>query len=242
MPEDSYQAVDKNTNSKLSSITINDKNYAEFDSDVLEYNYNLVTEVDTFKVGAKTEVSTSTITGTGDYTFVDGIAKVELVVKAEDESTTTYVINVKKVIPEENITVDQIVSKMGVKVNDNFMYGISPDVAVTTLINTVTKNKGEAVVTDATGKTKTSGVYVTGDKITIKGTTESKTYTIAVRGDVNKDGKITILDLLLVQKHILGKTVLKDEQYYSSELNYDNKISILDLLLIQKHILEKGRL
>lgn len=242
MPAQSFQPIDKNTNSKLSSITINDKNYAEFDGDVTEYNYNLVTDADTFKVGAKTEESTSTITGTGDYTFVDGVATVKLVVTAEDESTTTYIINVKKVIPEENITVDQIVSKMGVKVNESIMYGISPDVAVTTLINTVTKNKGEAVVTDATGKTKTSGVFVTGDKITIKGTAESKTYIIAVRGDVNKDGKITILDLLLVQKHILEKTVLKDEQYYAAELNYDDKISILDLLLVQKHILEKGKL
>lgn len=242
MPEHAFQPVDKNTNSKLSSITINDKNFNEFDSDVVEYNYNLVTTEDKFKIGAKTQESTSTITGTGDYNFVEGIAKVTIVVTAEDESTTTYIINIKKVIPEENITVDQIVSKIGVKVNDNFMYGISPDVAVTTLINTVTKNKGEAIVTDSSGKTKTSGVYVTGDKITIKGTAEKKTYTIAVRGDVNKDGKITILDLLLVQKHILEKTVLKDEQYYASELNYDNKISILDLLLVQKHILEKGKL
>lgn len=242
MPADSYQPVDKDTNSKLSSITINDKNYAEFDKDVTEYNHNLVTESDTFKIGAKTEASTSTVTGTGNYTFVNGVATVKIVVTAEDESTTTYIITVKKVIPEENIIVDQIVSKMGVKVNNNIMYAISPDVAVTTLINTVTKNKGEATVTDKNGKTKTSGIYVTGDKLTIKGTTESKTYVIAVRGDVNKDGKITILDLLLVQKHILGKTVLKDEQYYAAELNYDNKISILDLLLIQKHILEKGKL
>ena len=242
MPADNYNPVDKNTNSKLSAITINDKNYAEFDSDVTEYNYNLVTDLDTFKVGAKTVESTSTILGTGDYNFVNGVAKVEIIVTAEDESTTTYVINVKKVIPEENITVTQIISKMGVKVNEDIMYAISPDIAVTTLINTVTKNKGEAIVTDSSGKSKTSGVFVTGDKITIKGTTENKMFVIAVRGDVNKDGKVTILDLLLIQKHILGKTKLENEQYYSAELNYDDKISILDLLLVQKHILDKGKL
>ena len=131
---------------------------------------------------------------------------------------------------------------MGVKVNEDIMYAISPDIAVTTLINTVTKNKGEAIVTDSSGKSKTSGVFVTGDKITIKGTTENKMFVIAVRGDVNKDGKVTILDLLLIQKHILGKTKLENEQYYSAELNYDDKISILDLLLVQKHILDKGKL
>ena len=97
---------------------------------------------------------------------------------------------------------------MDVKVDGNFMFGISPDVAVTTLINTVTKNGGEASVVDLNGNVKTSGVFSTGDSIVIKGTTESKTFIISVRGDVNKDGKITILDLLLVQKHILEKTVL----------------------------------
>jgi beta-N-acetylglucosaminidase len=242
MPEDNYQAVDKNTNSKLSSVTINDKAYVEFDKDVTEYNYNLVTDVDTFKIEAKTESSTSGVVGIGDYTFVDGVAIVTLVVTAEDGSTTTYVINVKKVVPEQVVAVDGILSKMDVKVDGNFMFGISPDVAVTTLINTVTKNGGEASVVDLNGNVKTSGVFSTGDSIVIKGTTESKTFIISVRGDVNKDGKITILDLLLVQKHILEKTVLTNEQYYAAELNFDNKITILDLLLVQKHILEKGKL
>jgi hypothetical protein len=218
------------------------KAYVEFDKDVTEYNYNLVTDVDTFKIEAKTESSTSGVVGIGDYTFVDGVAIVTLVVTAEDGSTTTYVINVKKVVPEQVVAVDGILSKMDVKVDGNFMFGISPDVAVTTLINTVTKNGGEASVVDLNGNVKTSGVFSTGDSIVIKGTTESKTFIISVRGDVNKDGKITILDLLLVQKHISERTVLTNEQYYAAELNFDNKITILDLLLVQKHILEKGKL
>ena len=42
-----------------------------------------------------------------------------------------------------------------------------------------------------------------------------------------RDGKVTILDLLLVQKHILEKTVLVGDQFYSSELNYDNIVNAL---------------
>ncbi len=242
MPADNYQPVDKDSNTKLASITINDKTITGFDKDVVEYTQNYVSEKDTIKVGAKTDSAVATVTGTGDYKFVNGFVKVELVVTAENGNKATYTLNLKHVIPEQSIKVDDIVSKMGVKVDGNIMYGISPDTAVSTLINTVTKNKGSAKVVDSNGKAKNSGIYTTGDKIEIKGTVEVKTYTISVRGDINGDSKISILDLLLVQKHILGKTELKGAQYYSSELNIDNKISILDLLLVQKHILDKGKL
>ena len=54
MPETVYQPVNKSDNNRLSNITINDKNFELFDADVVEYNYNLVTSEDTFKIGAKT--------------------------------------------------------------------------------------------------------------------------------------------------------------------------------------------
>lgn len=242
MPEDNYQAVDKSSNSRLSSVAINDKTFTEFDPDVVEYNYNLVTTEDTFKIGAKTEDSLSSVNGTGDYTFVDGVATVKLVVTAEDESTTTYVINVKKVVPEEIITVDEIVAKMGIKVNGDIIYGVSPDTVVSTLVNTVTKNKGEAVVTDTSGKGKASGAFVTGDKITIKGTSDSKTFRIAVRGDINGDGVVDLKDFVLVQSHILEKSILTDVKFYAGDVNYDGKIVLADFVLVQSHILKKQSL
>ncbi len=242
MPEDVYQAVDKNSNSKLGSVTINDKNYNEFDSDVTEYNYNLITESDTFKIGAKTEESTSSIVGTGDYKFENGVSTVKLEVTAENGNVTTYVINVKKVLPVESVTVNDVVSKIGVKIDGNVMYGISPDTVVSTLVNTVTKNKGEAIVTDATGKTKNSGAFVTGDKITIKGTNDKVVYEIAVRGDINGDGIVNLKDFVLVQSHILDKSKLDNIKFYAGDINYDGKIVLADFVLIQSHILKKNSL
>ena len=242
MPDTVYQPVNKSSNNRLSNITINEKNFELFDADVVEYTYNLVTSEDTFKIGAKTEDSLATVTGTGDYTFVDGKAEVKIVVQAEDGSTNTYVLNIKKVIPEEVVTVNDVVSKMGIKANENIMYGISPDTAITTLVNTVTKNKGEAKITDSAGKVKSSGSFVTGDKITIIGTSEEKTFTIAVRGDISGDGIIKINDLILVQSHILEKNTLKDVMMYAADVNFDGVIKINDLILVQSHILEKNKL
>lgn len=236
MPDTVYQPVNKSSNNRLSNITINDKNFEVFDADVVEYNYNLVTSEDTFKIGAKTEDSLATLTGTGDYTFVDGKAEVKITVQAEDGSTNIYVLNIKKVIPEEVVTVNDVVSKMGIKVDENIMYGISPDTAITSLVNTVTKNKGEAKVTDSTGKVKSSGSFATGDKITIIGTSEEKEFTIAVRGDANGDGQITSVDMLRIQKHINGYITLKDAQYYAANANEDAGITSVDMLKVQKHI------
>lgn len=242
MPNDASEAVDKSTNSKLSSITVDDKVITGFDSDVVEYNYNVITDSEEIKIGAKTEDSKARVTGTGTYSFSEGVVSVTLVVTAEDGSTTNYKLIVKQIVPVKNITVGEIVSKMGVKIDGSIMYGISPNTSVTTLVNTVVKNKGTATVVDSSGKAKSSGIFNTGDKITIKGTIESKIFVISVRGDTNGDGKISILDLLNIQKHILGRGILIEQKFYSGDVNYDGKVSIVDLLLVQKNILGRGNL
>ncbi len=240
--DDNYQPVNKNSNNKLSSITIDDKVITGFDRDVVEYQYNAVTDKQNIKVGAKTEVATSTIEGTGDYTFVDGQVAVNLTVTAEDESKRTYTILVKQVLPEHNVTVNDIVSKMAVRINDSYIYGISPGTLVSELNGTVSKNGGSAIVTDSNGKVVTTGILATGYKITINGTNESKMYTIAVRGDVNGDGVVKINDLILVQSHILGTRSVTGEKFYAADVNYDGNVKINDLILIQSHILGKGNL
>ena len=122
------------------------------------------------------------------------------------------------------------------------MYGISPGTVVNTLVNSVTNNKGNASVVDRSGKVKTSGNLATGDKITIKGTTESKTYIISVRGDTNGDGIVKINDLILVQSHILETRKLDGDKFLAGDVNYDGVVKINDLILVQSHILEKGNL
>jgi hypothetical protein len=126
---------------------------------------------------------------------------------------------------------------MAVKVTDNIMYSISPDTAISTLVNTVTKNKGEAEVTDANGNVKATGSYVTGDKITIIGTNERVTYTIAVRGDINGDASINSVDLLAIRRHLLTISTLKNEYFTASDVNYDNVINSSDLLRVRHHLL-----
>ena len=237
-----YQPVDKNGESRLKEIKINNEVITGFDSDVVEYNINVITTENTIDVVATAMENTTTVTGVGKYTFENDVVKIEINTVAEDGSTAKYVVNVKRVLPENIVTVKDILSKMAVKVNENIIYGISPGTNASTLINTVVKNNGTAKIYDASGKAKASGNLATGDKIVINGTSEAYTYTIAVRGDTSGDGLIKINDLILIQSHILGTRKLTDVKLYAGDVNYDGTAKINDLILVQSKILGKGNL
>ena len=63
-------------------------------------------------------------------------------------------------------------------------------------------------------------------------------YTIIIYGDVNGDGRINSIDLLVLQRHILEIQKLTGVFLKSGNINKNGKNpSSLDLLLIQRHIL-----
>lgn len=60
---------------------------------------------------------------------------------------------------------------------------------------------------------------------------------LVLRGDLNGDGQISAIDLLRVQKGLLGVTQLAGAPYQAADINGDGQVSALDLLKIQKHLL-----
>ncbi len=244
MGDDTVQPVDKSSNNNLSSLVIEGSNIAGFDKDRVEYSYNITTDKTEIQVTATPEDSKATVSGVGTVAF-DALnnAVVQVVVTAENGNTKTYVVYVKRIIPDVPvIKAIDVVNKMGVRVNGDVMYGISPGMQIGTIVNTVTASGGSAILSDVNGNVLYSGLLVTGNRITINGTNDALVYTIAVRGDTNGDGNVSIVDLLQIQKHILGKGNLDGYRMYAGDTNYDGKISIVDLLQIQKHILGKGNL
>lgn len=64
-------------------------------------------------------------------------------------------------------------------------------------------------------------------------------YEIIIYGDVNGDGKINALDLLVLQRHIIELQKLNGVYIKAGNINKNGKNpSAFDLLLIQRHILE----
>lgn len=128
----------------------------------------------------------------------------------------------------------------GYTLSDSYILGVPLDgLTADVLPHFSAANGGSVEVRTAEDAVKTDGVIATGDKLTVlyAGGTVWREYTFVVKGDVNGDGAVTILDLLQVQKHLLDVSYLSDARMQAAELNGDGRLTILDLLRMQKHLL-----
>ncbi len=118
----------------------------------------------------------------------------------------------------------------GIKYNENTVADIKQNI-ITSLEIEVVNNKGEIL--------KDTDILGTGYKVRIKeGEKILIEYSILIYGDVNGDGKINSVDLLVLQRHILE--IAKLEPIYQKAANVRKtatKPTSVDLLLIQRHIL-----
>ena len=72
------------------------------------------------------------------------------------------------------------------------------------------------------------------DKPTTATSTSSNNITILL-GDVNKDGKISIADVLYVQKAMIKTITLSNEQLLRADANKDGKITVADITLLLRY-------
>ena len=77
-----------------------------------------------------------------------------------------------------------------------------------------------------------SGTLKTGEKVKVG----SKSYTVAMLGDANGDGKVNSADLLKVVNHLNGNSALTSTYKTSADINEDGKINSADLLKIVNHL------
>lgn len=89
------------------------------------------------------------------------------------------------------------------------------------------ENPEEALCSITPTVTVTEAVEEKPEPITLPGAT----------GDVNGDGKVTVMDLLKVRKAILGMTQLTETEQKLADVNCNGKVDMIDLLRIQKNIL-----
>ena len=66
---------------------------------------------------------------------------------------------------------------------------------------------------------------------------DSGSGTTLKNGDVNKDGKITASDYVLIKNSILGTTTLDDEAKSAADVNKDGNVTASDYVLVKNYIL-----
>ena len=57
-------------------------------------------------------------------------------------------------------------------------------------------------------------------------------------GDLNGDGKLTVGDLILMNRYIHGTYTFTEKQFKSADLNGDGNADIFDVLVFRKKLLE----
>jgi beta-N-acetylglucosaminidase len=226
-----------NPNNYLKEIKINNKSIASFNRTTQTYNIS-IPPASSVTIAAPPISSVATVSGTGLINMPDTNNRVEIKVKAQNGNIRTYTLNITKddSIP---ITSEEILYNLKLNINDNFISGINLHTSPQQLKAKIegTNIVVSAAVKDYNGNSKVSGKIATGDTITINNSKEETTYTVIMPGDVNGDGEITIHDLLIIQKHLLGLNNLKGAFVKAGDINKAGTVTIRDLLKVQKHIL-----
>ncbi len=201
--------------------------------------YETVVDYNISKINIKaTPVDGAKVSGAGVRELRVGENIIKINVTAASGKTADYVISVTRkegegavVTPTPEITTDFTLG--------TYLTGIQPETSVDSFKKGFTVKNGVLKILNSSNKEKTSGNIVTGDKIIVydNDTKEFLNKTAVIYGDTNGDGRITIVDLANIQKHLLGVKTQGGIFAISSDTNKDGKISIVDLANIQKHLL-----
>ena len=85
-----------------------------------------------------------------------------------------------------------------------------------------------------------NGVNVVGTANVATGTvlgTNHGNLTVVKRGDLNGDGNVTVVDMILMQRHLTGVARLKGAEYRAARLSPAGEtVSVVDMILMQRHL------
>ena len=139
----------------------------------------------------------------------------------------------------ENNVENPVIFDETLKVDDkNYITNVNPETKVKDILNKINTSH-DIKITNANDEVLTNDMSVgTGTKISI---TNNKglnlKYVVVVYGDVNGDGIIDAVDLLMIKKHIVGTYTLKNGFYEAALLTKTNgQITAVELLKLKKHI------
>ena len=249
---------DGNPNNCLASLSIN--NYSltpTFSKFTTSYSLIVDKSVTSVNINASAIVSSTKVTGTGKYDLKEGSNTIKVVATAQNGSARTYTITIVRQdkpagggttnpggsggTVNPSFTINTTLNKN----SNNTITGITPGASVADVAATVTVSGGSFDILDANKKVKKDGKICTGDMIAVKDASGNYVsyYPTVVYGDVNGDGEVTIKDLLILRKYILGTASLNDSYLQAGNANKDeNGVTIKDILVLRKQLLGTGKI
>lgn len=236
MPSFTSLSSDYNEDASLSMLSVTNCNLMpSFTPSAYEYTCNVNKDVNKVTIAATSTNVNSTVEGIGELELINEDTIKEIIVTSKAGTKQVYKINIKKV--DNNLLApDEILAKLQINNQGGYISGFDLGSDAKSLNELITINYPSVI-----SEISVQGKLATG--LTLKLTSSStSTYNILIYGDNNGDGEVDIIDLLKVQKHILGINALNDAYLKASDVNKDGIVDIVDLLKIQKHILNVSKI
>ena len=244
MPETNTTALptsDGANNYYITSLSVGGQAVEGFDIYKNEYEITVTNPSNIVPITA-TVPSGASVSGAGNVVLNEGTNTVTLTVTAASGKKANYTLyifyskdgNTPWPPSEDGPSIEGIYN-MG-----NYISGVAIGTEVNEFITNFNVKNGSVKVFDRNYNQKTSGVVATGDRVLVYDNANNQKcdYGIVIYGDTDSDGKVSLVDLARVQKHLLELSKLSDDQAEAADVNGDGKISILDLARVQKHLLE----
>lgn len=173
---------------------------------------------------------------TFDFYSIDRRYNYDITIGDTVIQTSVYINIIKKV---EEIKVNKDILNLEVGDTENLTATVSPSDAYNKNIKWSSSN--EKVVTVKDGKVTAIGsgnavITVESEDGYAKATINVSVIDPKVTGDIDGDGKVNIVDLVQLRKHLAGITTLKGDALKGADVNKDGKVNILDLVKIRKHL------
>lgn len=248
MPESAAAFSDSgNPNNWLSSLDAEGYSLTpSFRGDTTEYTVIVGAQTDSVTVNAAAAAPKSSVSGTGAYTLNYGNNTVHITCMSQSGAARTYTLNVVRQQPSSGsgqpAEEGQIMVADGASVStpyrvETYMSGIAPETSAANMLANITANNCTVKLLRADGADN-NGIVGTGNKVTVYvNQTAVKQYETVIYGDINGDGKISVVDIVMMQKHILGTSRLSGAAAEAADTSKDGQVTIKDLVILQKHIL-----
>ena len=135
-----------------------------------------------------------------------------------------------------NLAPSTMVISSGYSLNGSIINNVTKNTSINDFIGRIS-SQGGTVEVYSNNNRLFDGLVGTGMTIRVISSTGEATFTAVVKGDPSGDGKVNALDLLQIQKSIIGEKSLGSANALAADVSGDGKVNALDLLQVQKNIL-----
>lgn len=226
-----------NPNNYLKTLEVADCSLTPtFDGATEHYSVFVESNVETVRISAVPVASTSIVLGTGDISLREGINTIEVACVSESGNPKNYTLTV---VRQESPVQPPMLSSPSFQIGKEYITGLAAEMAASIFLENINAENGTVKLIGTDGQ-EAEGELATGQRLELydREGTLAKSYEIVIYGDVNGDGKINVLDMIKVNRHILGLSGLSGCYLDAADANRaGDGVNVLDMIFINRHAL-----